>query len=101
MVLENLLGHLQERPWWQVGDLRLLVVNRYDPARQRLDIEYTFLSNGRADVRNGSHRAYSYRELVALIEAAGFSVETDKPWTREAASVTFVCTRKEGASRLV
>ena len=93
MVLENLLGHLQERPWWQVGDLRLLVVNRYDPVRQRLDIEYTFLSNGRADVRTGSHRAYSYRELVALIEAAGFSVETDKPWTADARTVTFVATR--------
>src|SRR5688572_22954445 len=28
MVLENLLGHIQERPWWQVGDLRLLEIGR-------------------------------------------------------------------------
>ena len=93
MVLENLLGHLQERPWWQVGDLRLLVVNRYDHAAQRLEIEYTFVSNGRVDVRTGSHRAYTYRELAALIEAAGFRVELDQPWTRSAHAVTFVATR--------
>jgi cyclopropane fatty-acyl-phospholipid synthase-like methyltransferase len=28
MVLENMLGRIQERPWWKVGDMRLLVVNR-------------------------------------------------------------------------
>ena len=27
MVLENLLGHLQDRPWWKVGDMHLLVAN--------------------------------------------------------------------------
>ena len=30
MILENLLGHLQDRPWWKVGDTHLLVVNAYD-----------------------------------------------------------------------
>src|ERR1051325_3946865 len=38
-VHENLLGHLQDRPWWKVADIHLLVENRYDPARSRLDIE--------------------------------------------------------------
>ena len=94
MVLENLLGHLQDRPWWKVGDIRLLVVNTYDHTRQRLDIEYTFVTNGRVEVRHGSHRAYSYRELVELIEAAGFSVQLDRPWTREAHTVSFIATRK-------
>ena len=94
MVLENLLGHLKDRPWWKVGDdVRLLVANHYDHARTRLDIEYTFVSNGRVDVRSGSHRAYSYRELTELIGAAGFSVETVEPWTKEAHSVTFIATR--------
>ena len=92
MVLENLLGHLQPRPWWQVGDVRLLVENRYDHARSRLEIDYTFVSDGRVEVRRGSHRAYSYRELVALIEAAGFSVHVAEPWTRDAHVVTFIAT---------
>ena len=49
------------------------------PGRPRLNIEYTFVSNGRVDVRRGSHRAYSYRELVQLIEAAGFTVALAAP----------------------
>jgi 2-polyprenyl-3-methyl-5-hydroxy-6-metoxy-1,4-benzoquinol methylase len=93
MVLENLLGHLQDRPWWKVGDVYLLVVNQYDHTRERLDIEYTFVSNGRVEVRRGSHRAYSYRELAALIQAAGFTVELAEPWTRDAHSVSFIATR--------
>jgi hypothetical protein len=55
MVLENLLGWIQERPWWNVGDMRL-------------DIEYTHISNGHVDTRYGSHRAYTYRQLVELLE---------------------------------
>ena len=89
MVLENLLGHIQDRAWWQVGDVHLLVENRYDHQRSRLEIDYTFISDGRIETRHGSHRAYSFRELVQLIEAAGFSVELDRPWTRDAHSLTF------------
>lgn len=94
MVLENLLGHLQDRAWWKVGDMHLLVVNKYDHTRERLDIEYTFVSNGRVEVRTGSHRAYSYRELVELLEAADFTVELNQPWTRDAHSVSFIATRR-------
>ena len=94
MVLENLLGHLQERPWWKVGDIYLLVSNQYDHTRSRLDIEYTFLSNGRSEVRYGSHQAYRYAELRALIESAGFDVATATPWTRAAHTVTFIATRR-------
>ena len=94
MVLENLLRHIQDRAWWQVGDLRLLVVNRYDHTTSRLDIEYTFVSDGRVEVRHGSHRAYTYRELVELLEAAGFAVELAQPWTRDAHTVMFIATRK-------
>jgi len=90
MVLENLLGHLQARPWWKAGDVYLLVENRYDPASSRLDIEYTFSRNGTVEVRRGSHRAYAYRELVALVEAAGFAVSLAEPWTREAHMVTMI-----------
>lgn len=94
MVLENLLGHIRDRAWWQVDDMRLLVANTYDAATQRLDIEYTFVSNGHVDVRHGSHRAYSYRELVALLEQSGFEVALAEPWRRDAHNVTFVATRR-------
>ena len=92
MVLENLLGHLHERPWWKAGDAHLLVENRYEHTTSRLDIEYTVISGGHVDVRRGSHRAYSYRELVELIRASGFDVALAEPWTRESHDVTFVAT---------
>jgi SAM-dependent methyltransferase len=93
MVLENLLHHLHPRPWWKAGDLYLLVENQYDPAKARLDIEYTFVSNGRVEVRRGSHRAYPYRELVELLTASGFAVELPEAWTLDAHSVSFIATR--------
>lgn len=94
MVLENLLHHLQDRPWWKIGDTYLLVSNQYDHTRSRLDIEYTFLSNGRSEVRLGSHRAYRYAELHDLIESSGFEVTVATPWTRDAHSVMFIATRR-------
>jgi SAM-dependent methyltransferase len=94
MVLENLLGHLQPRPWWKAGDVYLLVENRYDAPTSRLDIEYTFVSHGRVEVRRGSHRAYAYRELTELLTGCGFAVETAEPWARDAHTVWFVATRR-------
>ena len=92
MVLENLLGHLQPRPWWKVGDIRLLSENRYDATTGRLEIEYTFVAEGEICVRRGSHRAYSYRELVELLHGAGFDVAVAEPWTPDSHEVTFVST---------
>jgi SAM-dependent methyltransferase len=93
MVLENLLHQIQPRPWWKAGDVHLLVENHYDPARARLDTEYTFVSNGRVEVRRGSQRVYSCRELTSLLTASGFTVELAEAWTRDAPSVSFVATR--------
>ena len=73
MVLESLLPALKDRPWFKAGDVYLLIANEYDAVRGRLDIEYTFVSPGGIEVRRGTHRAYAYRELVALMERAGFS----------------------------
>ena len=95
MIVENLLGHLQPRPWWKAGDVYLLVENHYDHTRSRLDIEYTFVVNGRVEVRRGSHRAYTYRELVALLTASGFAVTLDEPWSRDAHMVSFIATAVE------
>ncbi|HMD33749.1 MAG TPA: class I SAM-dependent methyltransferase [Vicinamibacterales bacterium] len=90
MVLESLLTHLKDRPWFKAGDMQLLVENAYDPARGRLDIEYTFVSNGRTEQRRSTHRAYTYRQLIELMDAAGFSVGPDHGWTRAAPMIRLV-----------
>ena len=68
----------------------LLVENQYEPGSGRLNIEYTFARNGHIETRRGSHRAYPYRELVALLESSGFIVELAEPWTPDAHMVTFI-----------
>ena len=93
MVLEQLLRHLQDQPWWRVGEMLLLVKNDYDHRRSRLEIEYTFMGNGRTEVRRGSHRAYRYAELVDLLRASGFDdVRVAEPWSRGDAMTTFIAT---------
>jgi hypothetical protein len=76
-----------------VGDQHLLVANQYDPTTGRVDIEYTFVSNGRLEIRRGSHRALTYRQLVELLEDTGFTVELAQPWARDAHLLTFIATR--------
>ena len=95
MVLEQLLLHLHDRPWWKVGDMHLLVKNDYDHTRSRLEIEYTFMGGGRTQVRRGSHRAYRYAELLDLFESSGFDgVRTAEPWSRNGATTTFIAIRR-------
>ena len=93
MVVESLLLNLKERIWFKAGEIYLLVTNRYDHCRGRLDIEYTFVANGRTEVRHGTHRAYTYRQLVELMEASGFAVTSNGGWTRASPVLTLVGTR--------
>jgi SAM-dependent methyltransferase len=73
-VLEILLPSLQERAWYPLGDILMLADRRYDPASGRLHVEYTLVSEGKLDRRSMSARLYSYREIVGLLEDAGFTV---------------------------
>jgi len=99
MVLEQLLRHLQDRPWWKVGEMYLLVKNDYEHTSSRLEIEYTFMGNGRTEVRRGSHRAYRYAELLDLLRTSGFDdVHVAEPWSRNDATSTFVATRRQRGS---
>src|SRR5206468_6258638 len=84
MVLESLLRSLKDRFWVKAGEVHLLVHNQYDAARGRLDIEYTFVPHGRVETRTGTHRAYPYRQLVELIEAAALPFEAASAWPLDA-----------------
>lgn len=90
MVIESLLRTMKDRFWIKAGDVHLLVANEYDHGRGRVEIEYTFVSNGRVQVRWGTHRAYTYRQLVELMESAGFRVEPAARWTIDSAILRLV-----------
>jgi SAM-dependent methyltransferase len=80
MVAESALATVKERSWWKVGDIHLLAANRFDPPSGRLETEYTFVSSGHVEVRYGTHRMYTYRQLVDLFRTAGFSDVTTWTW---------------------
>jgi len=72
-MAESLLPEFQERRWFQIGDIFLLIHNRYDHVQGRVETEYTFLRDGKVEKRSGSQRVYTYRELCRLLEEAGFT----------------------------
>lgn len=71
--METLLPRLQLREWTRIGDFLFLEENHYDHVKSRFNTNYTFVRDGQVDTRSGSHRVYTYRELVQLLESAGFA----------------------------
>ena len=67
----------QQRTWYPAGDLLALEERDYDHETGRLESEWTFIHDvrheGRLEKRWFSLRLYTYRELAALLRAAGFS----------------------------
>ncbi|HEY3241935.1 MAG TPA: class I SAM-dependent methyltransferase [Phycisphaerae bacterium] len=70
-VAEALLPHLEKRTWYPVGDVLMLAQREYDPARGRLDVEYTFIRGDNVEKRPASYRIYTYRQLCELLAEAG------------------------------
>jgi SAM-dependent methyltransferase len=73
MTAEGLFPNFQERRWYQVGDILSLSQARYDPTRGRLETEYTFIRDGKADTRPASVRVSTCHELVGMFAAAGLT----------------------------
>lgn len=71
-VAEVLLPSLQERAWYRAGEILMLADRRYDPPSGRLHVEYTLIRGATTECRAMSARLYTYREVVQLLEQAGF-----------------------------
>jgi SAM-dependent methyltransferase len=72
-VAECLLPVLQERSWYQMGDILMLAQRRYDTVASRLHVEYTMIRDGVMDKRPTSSRIHSHREVISLFHQAGFN----------------------------
>lgn len=73
---EALLPQLKEHQTYEVGDITMMIENRYDPRQGRLHTRYTFSRDGQDDERVGSQRVYSCREICRMLEQGGFAVES-------------------------
>jgi SAM-dependent methyltransferase len=83
-LMEVLVPSLQERTWYPLGDLIWLADRRYDPADGRLYVEYTCVRDGALDKRSMSARLHTCREVLRLLEDAGFTdMQTYRSMARE------------------
>lgn len=68
---ESILPSLIRNRWFRLGDLLMLSENRYDPAESRLDIDYTFVHEGKIETRPAACYVYTVAELRGLHREAG------------------------------
>ena len=74
-VMESLLPVFKERDWsWGAGQkTRHLQERRLDLDTGRIEAEFTWIAGGVEETSRVSIRLYPYRELAALLRAAGFA----------------------------
>ncbi len=70
---ETLFPRYQERGWRQVGEVLVLEDRQWDHLKGRINVSWTFVSEGQIDRRFSSIRVYTYRELTRLLKTTGFS----------------------------
>ena len=99
-LVEVVLPILKPQTEVQVGDILFIEENRYDHVNGRLETDYTFVRGDMAEKKSGSHRIYTYRQTVELLEAAGFEqpqafASTDKErFAFGSQQLLFVVTKK-------
>jgi SAM-dependent methyltransferase len=72
-VAELILPSPLNNSWHVLGDTLILRNAAYDHERGRFDVEYTFLRGAEVEKKAASYRVYTYREVAALLAAAGFA----------------------------
>jgi SAM-dependent methyltransferase len=70
---EVVLAQFRPSHEMEVGDIHFAAQNSYDAASGWMDSRYTITRRGEAsETREAAHRIYTYREVVRMLEAAGF-----------------------------
>jgi len=69
---ELLLPQFRERHQMEVGDIHFSAENRYDPETGWTENRYEVTRGGRTQTSLARHRIYTYREIVSMLERAGF-----------------------------
>lgn len=72
MIAEVLFPQFENEFDFDVGDIRMHLVNRYEPAEGRTYTDYTFERDGTVERRSNVHRVYTCRQVLDMLAAAGF-----------------------------
>ncbi|MDR3613339.1 MAG: class I SAM-dependent methyltransferase [Candidatus Obscuribacterales bacterium] len=74
MVAESFLVNGGEREWVKVGDMLMLIENKYQCREGCVQTDYTFIRNGHEEHRQALHWIYTAGEVCAMLEKADFDV---------------------------
>jgi len=101
LCAESVFTSRLQRAWFPMGDLLFLADTDYDPAAGRLTSSYTLIGqDGRRESKKAVYRIYTYRELMAMLAAAGFEDVrtfgslTDEPYRLGNPNLLVVGTKK-------
>jgi SAM-dependent methyltransferase len=73
VVADGVLAQFKERDWFERSGGYVLTENTWAPGSGRVEADWTFLHDGRVDVRHSSVRVYTVHELSELLLSAGFA----------------------------
>jgi SAM-dependent methyltransferase len=69
-----LTSALDEAASYTFGDITMAAVNRYNPAKSRLESDWTFTdAEGHEERASGLHHVHTTGEVVRMLQSAGFS----------------------------
>ena len=69
---ESVLAEFRDRLEAEVSDIHFLAENRYEPSTGRIENRFTISRGEKVQSQLASHRVYTYRQITALLEKAGF-----------------------------
>ena len=70
---ESILPNFRERYEMRIGDIEFHARNVYDPITATMRSEYTVSRGDRSETKEAVHRIYTAREILRMLENAGFS----------------------------
>lgn len=74
MSAETFLVSGAEREWIKAGNMHMLIENVYDCKSSSVTTQYTFLQNGKEELRTATHWIYTSGEICRMLNGAGFDV---------------------------
>jgi SAM-dependent methyltransferase len=70
---ESILPNFREQYEMRVGEIEFRARNSYDPIQGTMESAYTVTRGNRTEKKRAVHRIYTAREILRMLEAAGFS----------------------------
>jgi SAM-dependent methyltransferase len=71
---ESVFPRIEPRVEGEIGGIGFVEETRYEPLTGRVENRYEFSRGGKREIKLASQRVYTVRELVRMLERAGFRI---------------------------